>query len=137
MWIILPPSLRWLLANFAEIHELQQLCFHIKSAFLIKSSELAEPPAQPPNHDKSFVIQYLCKVNMKFSKVHFMILKILTATLPAMFRTESSFWVPRCFFTPSVTAASWVTQSSLGFTVTLTSASSLAARSIEQTHHPI
>ena len=44
----IPPSLRCLLANLAEIVELQTLCFHIKSEFLIKSSELAEPPAQPP-----------------------------------------------------------------------------------------
>ncbi len=44
-----PPALRWFAANAAAMAELQTDCFHIRSAFLMKSAESAAPPAQPPD----------------------------------------------------------------------------------------
>ena len=43
-----PPVFKCFAAKAAEIVELHTDCFHIKSAFLIKSGEFADPPAQPP-----------------------------------------------------------------------------------------
>ena len=44
----IPPFLRYLFAILADIVELHTLCFHIRSAFLMKSLDDVDPPAQPP-----------------------------------------------------------------------------------------
>jgi hypothetical protein len=43
-----PPDFKCFAANAAEIEELQTDCFHMRSEFLMKSGESAEPPAHPP-----------------------------------------------------------------------------------------
>jgi hypothetical protein len=43
-----PLSFKNLVAKWAAMDEAQTLCFHIKSLFLIKSSDPAFPPAHPP-----------------------------------------------------------------------------------------
>ncbi len=43
-----PPAFRCAAATAAEMAELQTDCFHIRSEFLTKSGESADPPAQPP-----------------------------------------------------------------------------------------
>ena len=43
-----PATFKCLAANAADMVLLHTDCFHIKSAFLMKSLELADPPAHPP-----------------------------------------------------------------------------------------
>ena len=61
--IMQPPGFRWWAASAAEIPELQTDCFHIKSAFLMKSAESAAPPAQPPASRCSTVVEWRLSIN--------------------------------------------------------------------------